>query len=301
MVSLCSASWTILNNIDQAVFMLWLVVLNKNILWLASCEKVPSDTSRLARLRAACASAWNDHPFSHVKRWLFRLNSHHFSLFSYTYVYVWTEWKMMTVQIEQSSFFTGFIYICICMNRVKNDDCSHWRVTIFHCFHIFFTVFIYYTYVQWRKYVHEVLVNRLGGLSLPRKSVVRLTDRPDMTLDVYRGHKTTVQQQPMYNVWKQWKMTVRNELFRLNSHHFLLFSYIIHMPDDLSTCVLGLCTWHRSLFTRHQSLHIWAVERENLSSRKCKLDMLSVQSMQNSSQSLIFWLPYKCIQMVMHA
>ena len=46
-----------------------------------------------------------------------------------------------------------------------------------------------------RKYVHEVLVNRLGGLSLPRKSVVRLTDRPDMTLDVYRGRKTTMQQQ----------------------------------------------------------------------------------------------------------
>ena len=33
--------------------------------------------------------------------------------------------------------------------------------------------------------MHEVLVNRLGGLSLPRKSVVRLTDRPNMTLDVY--------------------------------------------------------------------------------------------------------------------
>ena len=47
----------------------------------------------------------------------------------------------------------------------------------------------------WRKYVHEVLVNSLGGLSLPRKSVVRLTDRPDMTLDVYRGGKTTMQQQ----------------------------------------------------------------------------------------------------------
>ena len=46
----------------------------------------------------------------------------------------------------------------------------------------------------WRKYVHEVLVNRLGGLSLPRKSVVRLTDCPDMTLDVYRGRKTTTQQ-----------------------------------------------------------------------------------------------------------
>ena len=42
--------------------------------------------------------------------------------------------------------------------------------------------------------MHEVLVNRLGGLSLPRKSVVRLTDRPDMTLDVYRGCKRTIQQ-----------------------------------------------------------------------------------------------------------
>ena len=41
--------------------------------------------------------------------------------------------------------------------------------------------------------MHEVLVNRLGGLSLPRKSVARLTDRPDMTLDVYRGCKTTIQ------------------------------------------------------------------------------------------------------------
>ena len=48
--------------------------------------------------------------------------------------------------------------------------------------------------------MHEVLVNRLGDLSLPRKSVVRLTDRPDMTLDVYRGRKTTMQQYtlPMY-------------------------------------------------------------------------------------------------------
>ena len=51
----------------------------------------------------------------------------------------------------------------------------------------------------WRKYVHEVLVNRLGGLSLPRKSGVRLTDRPDMTLDVYHGRKTTMQQQHIHN------------------------------------------------------------------------------------------------------
>ena len=45
--------------------------------------------------------------------------------------------------------------------------------------------------------MHKVLVNRLGGLSLPRKSVVRLTDRPDMTYDVYRGRKTTIQYNTM--------------------------------------------------------------------------------------------------------
>ena len=43
--------------------------------------------------------------------------------------------------------------------------------------------------------MHEVLVNRLGGLSLPKKIVVRLTDRPDMTLDVYRGRNTTTNSQ----------------------------------------------------------------------------------------------------------
>ena len=47
--------------------------------------------------------------------------------------------------------------------------------------------------------MHEVLVNRLGGLNLPRKKVVRLTDRLDMTLVVYRGRKTTMQQQQ--NLW----------------------------------------------------------------------------------------------------
>ena len=51
--------------------------------------------------------------------------------------------------------------------------------------------------------MHEVLVNRLGGLSLPRKSVVRLTDRPDMTLDVHRGRKTTKQQQQPSNHMQQ--------------------------------------------------------------------------------------------------
>ena len=47
----------------------------------------------------------------------------------------------------------------------------------------------------WREYVPEELINRLGSLSLHRKSVVRLTDRPDVTIDVYRGCKITTQQQ----------------------------------------------------------------------------------------------------------
>ena len=48
----------------------------------------------------------------------------------------------------------------------------------------------------WGKYVHEVLVNRLGGLSLPRKNVVRITDRPDMTIlftvDVKQQHNNNI-------------------------------------------------------------------------------------------------------------
>ena len=60
--------------------------------------------------------------------------------------------------------------------------------------------------------MHEVLVNRLGGLSLPRKSVVRLTDRPDMTLDVYRGRKTTIQ----YN-------TCTKQDNKPNVYHYILF------------------------------------------------------------------------------
>ena len=46
----------------------------------------------------------------------------------------------------------------------------------------------------WSKRVHKVMVNPLGGLNLPRKSVVRLSDDPDMTTAVYHGHKTTQQQ-----------------------------------------------------------------------------------------------------------
>ena len=41
-------------------------------------------------------------------------------------------------------------------------------------------------------------VNCLGGLSLHRESVVRLTDCPVMTLDVYRGRKSPMQHQQQY-------------------------------------------------------------------------------------------------------
>ena len=65
--------------------------------------------------------------------------------------------------------------------------------------------------------MHEVLVNRLGGLSLPRKSVVRLTDRPDMTLDVYRGRKTTIQPTNLpvlpYGIRVEETRSIRHELF----------------------------------------------------------------------------------------
>ena len=48
--------------------------------------------------------------------------------------------------------------------------------------------------VYWRKYVHLVLVYRLG-LSLPMNCVVRISDCSDMTIAVYGGRKATTQQQ----------------------------------------------------------------------------------------------------------
>ena len=53
---------------------------------------------------------------------------------------------------------------------------------------------------NWRKYVHLVLVNLFGGLSLPRKSVVRISDRPDMTLAVYRGRNLTTTTQGLQSL-----------------------------------------------------------------------------------------------------
>ena len=75
--------------------------------------------------------------------------------------------------------------------------------------------------------MHEVLVNRLGGLSLPRKSVVRLTDRPDMTLDVYRGRKTTIQQIQQPFVFIDLKLLFYLPLFLFYTNAYL---YSISFP-----------------------------------------------------------------------
>ena len=78
--------------------------------------------------------------------------------------------------------------------------------------------------------MHEVLVNRLGGLSLPRKSVVRLTDRPDMTLDVYRGRKTTMQQ---HSLTRELRIRVVGFALKKLFTHFemLVISYALHCAN----------------------------------------------------------------------
>ena len=82
--------------------------------------------------------------------------------------------------------------------------------------------------------MHEVLVNRLGGLSLPRKSVVRLTERPDMTLDVYRGRKTTKQYQQQLKEKATMKLKVTNNISYLEAKTLhenkpeTTFSKIVH-------------------------------------------------------------------------
>ena len=52
--------------------------------------------------------------------------------------------------------------------------------------------------VTCKKNMHWVLVNCLIGLSLPRKSVVRLTDRPNMTLAADCGCSATIHTLFMY-------------------------------------------------------------------------------------------------------
>ena len=91
----------------------------------------------------------------------------------------------------------------------------------------------------WRKYVHEVLVNRLGGLSLPRKNVVRLTDRPDMTLDVYRGRETTIQQQHV-----QIRSTIRFKTCNSWFKHLLFHNFTIIHSNIIY--IYNVCTFKGS-------------------------------------------------------
>ena len=94
--------------------------------------------------------------------------------------------------------------------------------------------------------MNEVLVNRLGGLSLPRKSVVRLTYRPDMTLDVYRGRKTIQQQQQHFY------------LRHLNDH--LSGKEVLVVPSrlDIFSCIAFLyvlgCIWNLIVSVTHHHL-----------------------------------------------
>ena len=88
--------------------------------------------------------------------------------------------------------------------------------------------------------MHEVLVNRLGGLSLPSKSVVRLTDRPDMTLDVYHGRKTTIQQQQQFMSVKEYTIAQLYMIQLLYSSHskelFICQDKLLHMTVGHCHC-----------------------------------------------------------------
>ena len=100
----------------------------------------------------------------------------------------------------------------------------------------------------WQKYVHEVLVNHLGGLSLPRKSVVRLTDRPDMIIYVYRGRKTTTQQQQHENVLKDLEgnlSLVRYVILILSNKQSSLTKLSLH--GKFSIRLLGGWKWGNSI------------------------------------------------------
>ena len=58
-------------------------------------------------------------------------------------------------------------------------------------------------------------LNRLGGVSLG-KSVVRLTDRPNMTLDVYYGRKTTTK-----------ITTIQLPLLKIAATFTIIFTYFL--------------------------------------------------------------------------
>ena len=97
--------------------------------------------------------------------------------------------------------------------------------------------------------MHEVLVNRLGGLSLRRKSVVTLTDRPGMTLDVHRGRKTTTQQQHYFS----------NDVVVLQGDSLLSYEYESSVFWNWSVAVPGVAyrQLEQTTTNQHQLADPW--------------------------------------------
>ena len=83
--------------------------------------------------------------------------------------------------------------------------------------------------------MHEVLVNRLGGLSLPRKSVVRSTDRLDMTIYVYRVGKTFFPIFIHFSFSLHFLSKVSPQLYRIGS------SYLVY-GITMTSCIVGRIT-----------------------------------------------------------
>ena len=86
--------------------------------------------------------------------------------------------------------------------------------------------------------MHEVLVNRLGGLSLPRKSVVRLTDRPDLTFTV--GVKQQCNNKKAINITFEINTRASRYPFPMDrdGHDFhALFQYVLYVGTKLHAFV----------------------------------------------------------------
>ena len=96
----------------------------------------------------------------------------------------------------------------------------------------------------WRKNGHRIPVNRLVGLSPPRKSVVRLTDRPAMTMAVNRGRSVTTQEQQQFPMTRNVQFqsmiplpecfTVR--WFRYTTSKVLVYGRPMRLSGQISPC-----------------------------------------------------------------
>ena len=102
---------------------------------------------------------------------------------------------------------------------------------------------------------HEVLVNCLGGLSLPRKSVVRLhmSCHPDMTTAVYRGCKTTTQQQLLVNTPLTLKVPITTAADGILKY-FSLFFFFFFFSEKIRHDISGESSAKHRIHMKHQAL-----------------------------------------------